>query len=415
MSTPRLPKDWHEVTLTELGAFKNGINKGSDSFGHGFPFVNLMDVFGVAKIGDATTLGLIDSSKTERRTYDLREGDVLFVRSSVKPSGVGLTTLVTSSLPDAVFSGFLLRFRSDGRLANSFKAYLFSEAGFRTRVIGASTVSANTNINQRSLGSLTVRFPQSKAEQDSIAQALADADGLIASLERLTAKKQAIKQGMMQQLLTGRTRLPGFNSQWSWITVGEVSEFLTGYPFESASFAAAGVRLIRGSNVKRGQLDWSPEIAVYWAKRDPGLRAFALRDGDIVIAMDGALVGRSFARVTDGQLPAYLVQRVARLRGKAVDQDLLYQWISSQAFSKHVDDVKTHTAIPHISPRDIRDFRISIAVDANEQRALADVLGDADLQIQLLKSRLTKARAIKTGMMQQLLTGRIRLVMEAAS
>jgi type I restriction enzyme S subunit len=198
-------------------------------------------------------------------------------------------------------------------------------------------------------------------------------------------------------------------TEWTETTVGEVSEFVTGFPFASSAFATTGVRLIRGSNVKRGTIDWSPDIAKYWVKDDPSLRAFVLRDGDIVIAMDGALVGRSFARISEAELPAYLVQRVARLRGKSIDQNLLYQWISSRDFAKHVDDVKTHTAIPHISPRDIREFKISMPADTNEQRVMAAALGNADAMIVTLERLISKKQAIKVCMMQQLLTGRTRL------
>lgn len=196
---------------------------------------------------------------------------------------------------------------------------------------------------------------------------------------------------------------------WTETTVGQTAEFLTGFPFASSGFTETGIRLIRGSNVKRGVIAWSSDIARYWPHHDSSLRAFVLRDGDIVIAMDGALVGRSFARITEVELPAYLVQRVARLRGKAIDQDLLYQWIGSQDFVRHVDDVKTHTAIPHISPRDIRDFKISIPADLNEQRAVSAALRDADDLIATLERLIAKKQAIKQGMMQQLLTGRTRL------
>lgn len=196
---------------------------------------------------------------------------------------------------------------------------------------------------------------------------------------------------------------------WTETTVGQASEFLTGFPFPSSAFTETGIRLVRGSNVKRGVIDWSSDIARYWPDHDSSLRAFVLREGDIVIAMDGALVGRSFARITEAELPAYLVQRVARLRGKAIDQDLLYQWIGSRDFVKHVDDVKTHTAIPHISPRDIRDFKFSMPKDPNEQRAVSVALRDADDLIATLERLIAKKQAIKQGMMQQLLTGRTRL------
>ncbi|QHA07811.1 hypothetical protein GQF42_34960 [Streptomyces broussonetiae] len=196
---------------------------------------------------------------------------------------------------------------------------------------------------------------------------------------------------------------------WIATNVGNSAAFLTGFPFASTKFSQAGVRLIRGSNVKRGVLDWSAEITKYWPINDSSLRAFILREGDIVIAMDGALVGRSFARITSTDLPSFLVQRVARLRGTMVDQNLLYQWIGSHAFARHVDDRKTHTAIPHISPNDIRDFPILIPSSSAEQRRIAEALSDADDLIATLEKTKAKKQAIKQGLMQQLLTGKTRL------
>jgi type I restriction enzyme, S subunit len=196
---------------------------------------------------------------------------------------------------------------------------------------------------------------------------------------------------------------------WVTTTVGESASFLTGFPFASSGFSDKGIRLVRGSNVKRAVLDWTPDISRAWPMDEPALRAFHLHDGDIVIAMDGALVGRSYARVRKSDLPAYLVQRVARLRGRSVVQGVLYQWIASDRFVKYVDSVKTHTAIPHISPQDIRGFVITVPSDPEEQNRISDALADADVLISTLTQIIDKKRAIRQGMMQQLLTGRTRL------
>ena len=88
-----MPVDWHVCSLRELGRVKNGINKDSSAFGSGLPFVNLMDVFGRNAVPALEDLGLLQSTSIERTTYNLKQGDVLFVRSSVKPSGVGLTAV----------------------------------------------------------------------------------------------------------------------------------------------------------------------------------------------------------------------------------------------------------------------------------------------------------------------------------
>jgi len=124
-----------------------------------------MDVFGISSISDIKHLGLVNSNKAEKKVYELKEGDILFISSSLKPSGVGLTTVVTKNLPNTVYSEFLIRFRDDRKLETNFKTYCYSEETFRQNVIANSTVSANTNINQDNLKKLNLAYPKSFEEQ----------------------------------------------------------------------------------------------------------------------------------------------------------------------------------------------------------------------------------------------------------
>lgn len=202
-----IPEDWEVVELGELGCFKNGVNKDGDSFGFGSPFVNLMDVFGKNSIKGGESFGLINSTALDRKEYDIKSGDVLFIRSSVKPSGVGLTAVALTDLIDTIYSGFLIRFRSKSILDTNFKKFCFYESSFRKRVIASSSVSANTNINQESLKNLLLAYPTQIDEQSAIATVLSDMDKEIETLNIRLNKTQLVKQGMMQQLLTGRTRL----------------------------------------------------------------------------------------------------------------------------------------------------------------------------------------------------------------
>ncbi|MEM7757071.1 MAG: restriction endonuclease subunit S [Cyanobacteria bacterium P01_A01_bin.40] len=156
---PGFTGEWKEKKLGEIGKFKNGINKDKDSFGFECPFVNLLDIFGKNKLHGYLSLGLINSTKNERGEYELKKGDVLFVRSSVKSEGVGLTSVIIENLDNTVYSGFLIRFRDFKILSLEYKAYCFYEENFRKRLIDNSTVSANTNINQEALKELTIFFP----------------------------------------------------------------------------------------------------------------------------------------------------------------------------------------------------------------------------------------------------------------
>ncbi len=197
--------------------------------------------------------------------------------------------------------------------------------------------------------------------------------------------------------------------EWDCRAIGDLIDLLTGFPFPSRGYARSGVRLLRGSNVKRGNTDWSNDLTVYWPSIRQELQKFVLRCGDIVVAMDGSLVGRSFASLEEADVPALLLQRVARIRSEVVAQSYLKAWICSQLFTDHCDAVKTTTAIPHISPDDIRSFKVALPPTKPEQEAIAEALNDADALIESLEQLVVKKRQIKLGAMQELLTGKNRL------
>lgn len=196
---------------------------------------------------------------------------------------------------------------------------------------------------------------------------------------------------------------------WLFAKLENNIELLTGFPFPSNKYSKYGIKLLRGSNVKRGHLDWSDEITQYWPTITNEIKAYLLDAGDIVIAMDGSLVGKSFASLVSTDLPALLLQRVARIRSKSILQEYLKVFICSDYFTKHCDKVKTASAIPHISPEDIRSFKIAIPPNKTEQTAIAEALSDMDALIAQTEKLIEKKKAIKQGVMQELLSGRTRL------
>ncbi|PZO37607.1 MAG: restriction endonuclease subunit S [Shackletoniella antarctica] len=273
----------------------------------------------------------------------------------------------------------------------------------------ASSSRKDPNITSQDVRNFTLPLPDIE-EQRAIAATLSDVDALIAALDKLIAKKRHLKTATMQQLLTGKKRLPGFGGDWSKKQIGTEIDLLTGFPFPSEQYFDSGIKLLRGSNIKRGVTDWSDDLVQYWPEVTSDISQYVLNEGDIVVAMDGSLVGRSFARLSKDDLPALLLQRVARIRSDKIDMGYLKEWICSKFFTEHCDAVKTVTAIPHISPGDIRSFTIQVPPNQEEQRAIATVLSDMDTDIAALETRRAKTQAIKQGMMQQLLTGKVRLV-----
>ena len=190
---------------------------------------------------------------------------------------------------------------------------------------------------------------------------------------------------------------------WDFAAIGPEIDLLTGFPFKSGEFTSTGIKLLRGSNVKRNVTDWTDDNTRYWKDVPSNLKQYMLQEGDIVIAMDGSLVGKSFARLSKKDLPALLVQRIARVRSANIDPGYLKELICSDYFTKHCDSVKTTSAIPHISPKDIRTFEIPIPPTKAEQVAISGALNSAELLITALEKITAKKRAMMQGAMQELL------------
>lgn len=222
---PEFKDSWHIKNLKEIGTFKNGINKDKNSFGYGFPFVNLNDVFSQSNIS-INDLGLIDSTQKERAEYNLIKGDILFIRSSVKPSGVGLTKVVHQSLTNTVYSGFLIRFREQSKvLDDNFKSYIFSSKTIRKQIIALSSTSANTNINQDSLKKVKVILPILK-EQKKIGNFFSKLDQQIELEEQKLAKLEEQKKGYMQKIFSQELRFRDKDGncypEWKEYVLGEI-------------------------------------------------------------------------------------------------------------------------------------------------------------------------------------------------
>ena len=158
------------------------MNFSKDAMGHGYAFVNLQNIFG-NNVVDSKCLGLAEASEKQLLEYSLQQGDVLFVRSSVKLEGVGEAALVAENLENTTYSGFIIRFRDEYGLNNDFKKIVFSTKNVRDQIMSQATNSANKNISQAVLENLIFKFP-SLAEQTKIGSYFQSLDNLITLHQR---------------------------------------------------------------------------------------------------------------------------------------------------------------------------------------------------------------------------------------
>ena len=190
--------DWEQRKLGELGSLKNGMNFSKEAMGIGFPFVNLQNIFGNNVI-DVTNLGKAMASDSQLKDYNLLNGDVLFVRSSVKLEGVGEAALVPQNLENTTYSGFIIRFRDEYGLDNNFKRFIFGIESVRNQIMAQATNSANKNISQTVLENLCLKIPN-KSEQEKIGLYFSNLDKLITLHQRELEKLKNVKKAMLEKM-----------------------------------------------------------------------------------------------------------------------------------------------------------------------------------------------------------------------
>ncbi len=413
-----IPEDWEVKTLGDIFTFDGGYSASRDQLSSdGHCYLHYGDIHKSTKsfidvrveYPNIPKLNILLKRISSKSL--LHNGDVVFVDASEDDEGTSKHIVVVNNEDITYISGLhtIVAKSKVELLDNRYKRYCFQSRDIKRQFYFYAVGTKVSGISKTNIAKLQLPIPPFP-EQQAIASALSDVDALITALEQLITKKRNIKQGAMQQLLTNEKRLPGFGGEWEVKAIGKEIDLLTGFPFPSSQYSSIGIKLLRGSNIKRGVTDWSDDITEFWEEITPDLKNYTLNKGDIVIAMDGSLVGRSFAILSKKDLPALLLQRVARIRSNKIDVGYLKEFICSDYFSKYCDSVKTVTAIPHISPEDIRNFTILLPPSKEEQQAIAQILADMDTEIESLEQKQAKYKAIKQGMMQELLTGKTRLV-----
>ncbi len=394
--SPDVP-DWQETTVGAVASVSRGASPRPIASVRWFDVKS--DVRWV-RIADVNR----SDGRTLRATTQAISADGIVRSRYLKPGTLIMSIAATvgipviTGVPTCIHDGFVAL--ENLQVDKRFLLYLLKASEQKLREAGQS--GSQINVNSDIVRELTIHIPPDRREQDRIASMLWDVDELIASLELLIAKKQAIKQGMMQQLLTGRTRLPGFDDEWSDTKLGQVLRFQVGFPFSSRFFSSTpvGPRLVRNRDLRAG------DAKIYfagWASAE-----YALSAGDILVGMDG-----DFEPVTWHEPGALLNQRVGRLRlsERVSGPFLSYALIAPL---KALENATGATTVKHLSHRDLEGLSMGLP-GRDEQDAIAIALADVDAEIDMLRVRLRKTHTLKTGMMQQLLTGRTRLPVAGAS
>jgi type I restriction enzyme S subunit len=270
------------------------------------------------------------------------------------------------------------------------------------------TVGAQPKLALSRLRKFSILVPVNHHEQHCIAGALKDADALVMSLERLIAKKEAVKQGVTQRLLTGRTRLAGFAGAWSVFKLGQLGSFLKGYGPKRNDVRTAGIACIRYGELYTTYRDYT-STTVSFVNPSIAAAALPIRHGDLLFAGSGETrdeIGTCIAFT--GRQQAVAGGDIIVLRAPRVNPIYLSYLTNTPIIATQKARLGQGDAVVHISSRALGSIEVDLP-PRDEQDAITRVLVDTKNEIQGLNVRLAKAKAIKQGMMQELLTGRARL------
>lgn len=394
--------------MVELAAIRTGIAKNG---GAEIDNPVLVHYLRVANVQDGY-LDLSEMSQLRIRAEDVKRFAVLPGDMLMNEGGdldkLGRGALWKGEFDPCVHQNHVFVVRCGPRLLPGFLSAWTGSANARKFFMIAGRQTTNlASINKTSLGQFPIPLPPTKAEQQAIAEALSDADALIESLSLLLAKKRQIKQGAMQELLTGKRRLPGFSGQWTRYEIGNIA-------FPSTEVNTNGEALpVLACSKHFGFVDslgffknqvFSRDTANYKVVRrgQIGYPANHIEEGSIGLQdlYEVALVSPIYVVFsTAPDIDSYFLHRLLKL-----DQ---YRQTFSSATSASVDR-RGSLRWPELS-------KINVVLPLyKEQCAVRDVLRELEAEIAVLEAKLDKARLVRQGMMQELLTGRIRLVRSAS-
>jgi len=339
------------------------------------------------------------------RCKDVFPGDLLICRLA-DPAGraciapdLGSKRMITS-VDVAIF-------RPSPELADpNFLLGVFCTPRWFSEVAGRCGGSTRTRISRSQLAKIPVQLP-SIQEQRAIATALSDADALIESLDRLIAKKRAIKQAAMQELITGQTRLPGFTGEWETKRLGDVASFHKGSGLSKADLLADGT----DPCIHYGELftQYGEMIANVKSRTNRQSACFKSFKNDVLMPTSDVTPNGLATASCITKRDVILGGDILIIRPNEGEMDGTFLAYKIRMDHRQIMQLVSGTTVFHIYGRDMASF-IYEAPTADEQRAIVSVLSDMDTEIEALERRRDKARQIKQGMMQQLLTGRVRLV-----
>ena len=416
----RIPVDWEVKPLAEVGTFSKGagISRAEASSGN-IPAIRYGEIYTCHNDYIKSFYSFISKNvaDTSARIFD---GDILFAASGETKEDIGKCVAYTDDKIAFAGGDIIILHSNRERFDSKFCGYALNAKYIVLQKSQRGQGDAVVHIVPRDLATIAFAFPP-KSEQTRIAAALSNVDALISELGKLIEKKRAIKQGAMQQLLTGKKRLKGFTQSqsyyqteigripddWEIKKVNDIADNYTGLTYSPDNVSDFGTLVLRSSNIQDCTLCFIDNVFVDMVVPS---RAIAHEGNVLICVRNGspALIGKC-AYITQNADGMAFGAFMTVLRATHIDQKFLYYIWQDVHTQKQIHETFGAT-INQITAKDFDRILIALPTNRDEQSAIASILSSMDEEISALETKRNKYTAIKQGMMQQLLTGKIRLV-----
>ena len=391
-----LPEDWDVVSLLDEADLLNGLTyTPSNVRDYGLLVMRSSNVQNGRFAFDDNVYVNCDVEDSKL----IKKGDILICVRNGSAALIGKCAKADRDY-NATFGAFMAVLRG----ANNDYLHQLLQQGAIQRHIAKNSDSTINQITNGDFKQIAIPFPKSQAERTTISAVLSDIDTLIVNLEKLIAKKKAIKQGAMQELLTGKRRLPGFDGEWVDLEIGKhghlLRESIDPQAHPNVMFSEYSMPAFDDGQMavkKYGADMHSNRTAIYGTVLLFNKLNVRQKRIWLVNAME------NYAVCSSEFLPYY---------SETIDLRLLQQLLSTEKITNDFIGMSTGTSNSQkrITPKNFLEYTVYVPRDINEQAAIADILADMDSEISQLQQTLEKYRLIKQGMMSELLTGNIRLV-----
>ena len=399
-----IPEDWKVIKLGDWAAFKTGpfgtaLHK-SDYTNDGIPVINPMHIID-GYLVPTKSMTITEEAAKKLSDFRLKRRDIVIGRRG----DMGRCAVIQENQAGWLCGSGSMIIRCAENLGPEFLQRVLSSPRVVAAIEDTSVGSTMTNLNQSVLANLKIQFPPTKAEQQAIAEALSDVDGLISALDTLIAKKRAIKQGAMQELLTGQRRLPGFAGEWAVKMLGELgNKFLNGGTpsTQQEEYWQGDIPWITGADVVNQQVSEVRKFITEEAVKNSATNV--VEKGNLLIVTRtgvGKLAIAPFDLAISQDLTGIYV------KSELAIPEYLYRFFDYN--SEKLKNLNQGTSIAGITRETLIAMKVSLPPLA-EQTAIAQLLADMDGELAALAAKRAKTVAVKAGMMQTLLTGQVRLV-----